>query len=108
MEADRFIITILPPVQWMIDPGQNEPLTLYFNYFDTEEGSDKLKIYDGVSGDVIAEISGHYEGPPEPVTAASGKMMFAFITNNNIQDQGWEVWYDIDTGISENNNDFNF
>ncbi len=92
---------------WFLDPGITDPLTLHFNYFNTEEDNDFLKIYDGVSGDVIAEISGQYEGPPEPVTAPSGQMMLAFITNNDIQEQGWEVWYDINTGISENNNDFN-
>ena len=87
---------------WMIDPGTTNPLTLHFNYFDTEENSDKLKIYDADSQELLATLSGYYETPPEPVMAPSGKMMLAFQTNNSVQGQGWEAWYDINTGIIQN------
>jgi len=93
---------------WMIDPGIGDPLTLHFNYFNTETDNDVLSLYDGVSQELIAEISGDYENPPEPVTAPSGKMMLAFQTNLTIQAQGWEVWYDINTRISTNTKDSNF
>ncbi|MBU2650042.1 MAG: C10 family peptidase [Bacteroidetes bacterium] len=93
---------------WMIDPGVTDPLTLHFNYFDTEEINDVVKIYDGVSAELIAEISGYYEDPPGPVTSPSGKMKLAFLTNNSIRAQGWEAWYDINTGIPENAFDFDF
>jgi len=94
--------------QWIVDPGENEPLSFYFNYFDTEEGSDKLKIYDAVSQEVIAEISGSYEIPPDPVVVESGKAMLVFLTNGSVRADGWEVWYDINTGIKENATDFDF
>lgn len=87
---------------WMINPGITEPLTLHFNYFDTEENHDMLKVYDAGSQTLLAEISGFYANPPEPVTSPSGKMMLAFLTNNNTQGQGWEVWYDINTEIPDN------
>jgi hypothetical protein len=87
---------------WMIDPGITEPLTLHFNYFDTEENHDVLKVYDVVSQTLLAEISGFYATPPEPVTAPGGKMMLAFLSSNSVQGQGWEVWYDINTGIPDN------
>jgi hypothetical protein len=87
--------------KWMINPGISTPLTLNFNYFDTEEGKDILQIVDLSSGQIIASLSGYYEDPPEPVTVQGGKMMLVFTTNNSIQGQGWEAWYDITSGISE-------
>ncbi len=93
---------------WMIDPGITDSLTLFFNYFDTEEDHDILTIYDAVSQEVIAEISGYYEDPPEPVVSPSGKMMLAFSTNSSVRRQGWEVWYDINLGLTENKQDVNF
>ena len=93
---------------WIIDPGITDSLTLFFNYFDTEEDNDVLKIYDGVSQELIAEISGYYEDAPEPVTSPSGKMMLAFLTNNSVRRQGWEAWYDLNTGLQENTLDFDF
>lgn len=91
---------------WMINPGITDPLTLHFNYFNTEENNDKLKIYDAVSQEVLAEISGYYANPPEPVTSPSGKMMLAFLTSNNTQGQGWEAWYDINTATADYSDDF--
>jgi len=93
---------------WIIDPGIADSLTLFFNYFDTEQDNDVLKIYDGVAQVLIAEISGYYEDPPEPVTSPSGKMMLAFLTSTSIRALGWEVWYDLNTGLKENIFDFNF
>jgi len=93
---------------WIIDPGITEPLTLFFNYFDTEENNDVLQIYDGVSSELIVEISGYYEDPPNPVTSPSGKMMLVFLSNHSVRAQGWEAWYDINTGLQENTLDFDF
>nr|NQU92270.1 C10 family peptidase [Bacteroidota bacterium] len=87
---------------WTIVPGITEPLTLNFNYFDTEEGYDILKIFDYENQELLAEISGTWEDSPEPVTSPSGKMFITFTTNNNTRANGWEVWYDINTGIAEN------
>ncbi|HRY32677.1 MAG TPA: C10 family peptidase [Bacteroidales bacterium] len=87
--------------QWLIDPGINDTLTLYFNYFSTEAGKDVLKVYDAVSQDLLAEISGLYFTPPDPVEAPSGQMLLAFMTNHSMQANGWEVHYDVGTGINE-------
>jgi len=92
---------------WMIDPGITDPLTLHFNYFDTEADNDIVKIYDAISQELIAEISGYYEDPPQSVTSSSGKMMLVFISNSSVRAQGWEAWYDINTGIPENIQDLN-
>ncbi len=93
---------------WIIDPGITDSLTLYFNYFDTEEENDVLRIIDGVSQDILAEISGHYDDPPEPVTSPGGKMLLGFFSNNSVRAQGWEVWYDINLGMTENLRAVNF
>jgi len=86
---------------WIIDPGIAEPITLNFNYFSTEAGFDKLKVYDGVSQELLASLSGYYEVPPEPLVSSSGKILLAFQANSIVQEQGWEVWYDINTNILE-------
>jgi hypothetical protein len=87
--------------QWFIDPGTAEPLTLHFNYFETEENHDLLKIYDYTTQALLAELSGVYEIPPEPVTSPGGKFYLVFSTNNNIRAKGWEAWYDITSRISD-------
>ena len=92
---------------WIIDPGITDSLTIYFNYFNTEEENDVLRIYDGVSQEIIATISGNYEIPPDPVTVESGKALLAFLTNGSVRGDGWEVWYDINLGLTENSPNFN-
>ena len=87
--------------EWYINPGTAEPLTLHFNYFETEENHDTLKIYDYTTQTLLAELSGVYEIPPEPVTSPSGKLYLLFTTNSNTRANGWEVWYDIASGIKE-------
>jgi len=86
---------------WMIDPGVNEPLSLNFNYFNTESDKDILKVYDGASQELLAELSGSYESAPESVVSQSGKMILRFVTNSDVQDQGWEAWYDVSTDVKE-------
>ncbi len=87
--------------QWFLLPDTDQPLTLHFNYFNTEEGHDYVKIYDIGSEDLIAEISGDYNEPPNPVTAESGQMMVLFTSNSTINASGWEAWYDVATDIEE-------
>ncbi|MCB2221303.1 MAG: C10 family peptidase [Bacteroidetes bacterium] len=86
---------------WIIDPGISDPLTLHFNHFDTEADHDLVKIYDGISQELITTLSGYFEEPPGPVTSPSGKMMVAFMSSQNVQRQGWEAWYDVNTGTAD-------
>jgi len=90
---------------WYILPETDKPLTLHFNYFNTESGNDIVSIYDIGSEELIAEISGNYESPPEPVTAPSGQMMIFFSTNDTIREDGWEAWYDLVTTVEEKNSE---
>jgi len=93
---------------WIINPGIEAPLTLHFDYFNTQEEYDKLTIYDGDNQDLLAVISGNYETAPESITSPSGKMNMVFVSNNEIQDEGWQAWYDISTNVSQpiKNQDF--
>jgi hypothetical protein len=84
---------------WRIKPTYAGKITLYFNSFETEEGLDKMKIYDNSTQ--IGEYSGGTL--PEPVEANSGIMFITWSTNQSTNMQGWEVYYEIDNvGIDEN------
>ncbi len=83
---------------WFIAPPDAESVSLYFTEFKTEEENDFVRIYDGVSQDLLAEYSGYYYDTialPESVTAESGKMFIQFSTNETITAPGWTVYYTI-------------
>jgi len=90
---------------WYILPETDKQLTLYFNYFNTESENDIVSFYDIGSEELIAELSGNYEDPPDPIVAPSGQMLVEFNTNDTIQEAGWEAWYDLVTTVEETNND---
>ncbi len=83
---------------WRIVPPDGEKITLNFNYFDTEEGYDKVTIFDGTTK--IAEFSGSQV--PAAIDATSGIMFITWTTNNSNNFQGWEASYVIEgVGIAE-------
>jgi len=83
---------------WRINPPYADKITLNFNYFNTEEGVDKVKVFDGST--LVAEFSG--TEIPGPVEATSGNMFIAWITNLSNSQQGWEAYYEVDNvGIHE-------
>jgi len=86
--------------EWSIDPGLNQPLTMYFMYFDTEKDYDVLTVLDGANGQTLAVLSGAFQTPPDPVTSPSGKITLKFRTNKLIRGQGWEVTFNT-TAIHE-------
>lgn len=84
---------------WRIKPEDAGNIHLNFNYFDTEEGFDKVTVYDGQTK--IAEFSG--SEIPAQVTATSGSMFITWNTNQAGNFQGWEAYYEIDNvGLTEN------
>ena len=84
---------------WRIKPEFAGKVTLYFNSFETEEGIDKMKIYDNTT--LIGEYSG--STLPDPVEAMSGTMFITWSTNQSTNFQGWDAYYEIDNvGIDEN------
>lgn len=83
---------------WRIKPPFANKITLNFNYFETEEGYDRVTVYDGTT--LIAEFSGNEI--PDPVEATSGTMFITWNTNQSNNLQGWEAYYEVDNvGILE-------
>jgi len=78
-------------------------ITLGFNYFNTEDIYDIVKIYDASS--TPSKLLATYSGtnvPPE-VTANSNSMFIMFFSNNSITAGGWEAYYYSSTsGVEEN------
>ena len=90
---------------WRIEPENAINTVLSFNYFETEEGKDKLKIYDGATNVVLAEYSGQYtEGNlPADVVSPSGKFFLTYTSNSSINMQGWELEYTVgNVSVEEN------
>ncbi|MBL7137414.1 MAG: C10 family peptidase [Bacteroidales bacterium] len=81
--------------KWKVETESGDPLTVYFEYFDTEEGHDFLTIYDLGTGDTLVRLSGKYApgSLPDSVTSPSGKMFLVFMTNSTITANGWKLYY---------------
>jgi hypothetical protein len=83
---------------WRINPPNANKIILSFNYFETEEGLDEVKIYDGNT--LLAAYSG--TEIPDPVEATSGMMTITWTTNQTTNLQGWEAYYEVDNvGVPE-------
>ncbi|MFA4864370.1 MAG: C10 family peptidase, partial [Bacteroidales bacterium] len=83
---------------WKINPLYADKITLSFNYFETEEGVDKVKVYDGQTQ--IAELSG--TDIPGSIEATSGTMFITWSTSLSNNFQGWEAYYEVNNvGIQE-------
>ena len=78
---------------WSIEPAHATSIDLTFNYFDTQAGSDSLRIYNGnsASSPLLGTFSGNTL--PSKVTANSGKMFLEFKTNVIFHLNGWEAKY---------------
>jgi len=90
---------------WRIEPPQATSVTLNFTAFDTEASFDRVRVYDVVTQELLADYSGTYPSAslPAPVTSYSGKIFIAFSTNASITGTGWEANYNaVTTGIESN------
>jgi len=89
---------------WRINPPNANKITLNFNYFDTEEGVDRVTVYDGTTP--IGDFSGN--DIPNQIEATSGLMFITWNSNASNNFQGWEAYYvanivGIDEGSTVNN-----
>lgn len=83
---------------WRIEPEWASDITLTFTEFNTEEGSDFVKVYDYST--LIGEFSG--SDIPDPLTATSGMMFITFTSNSSTTAGGWEAYYEINNvGVEE-------
>lgn len=81
--------------RWRIEPEGADQVTLYFSAFNTEEGTDNLRIYDLETLDLLADLSGDYSSGnlPAPVTSPSGRIFMMFNTNSSYTGHGWSADY---------------
>lgn len=85
---------------WNTNFENGETITLHFLEFDTEEGKDKIKVFEGNS--IIAEFSG--SEIPDPVTVNGGLMFITFTSNSCVNYSGWKAYYTTDfVGVDEIN-----
>jgi len=88
---------------WLIAPDSADHITLTFNSFSTEENHDILSIYKG--DDETDSLIGQFSGNtiPAPITVSGNRLYLRFVTDGNVQAQGWTATYStIDfSGITE-------
>ncbi|MBK6345173.1 MAG: C10 family peptidase [Bacteroidales bacterium] len=88
--------------KYKIAPEGATSITISFNHFDTEPANDLVKVYDYVTQTLIGSYSG--SELPEEIVVPSSKAYVLFVTNNDVQGDGWEFDYTSTvTGIEENN-----
>jgi len=82
-------------VQWLINPGNGEAVSLYFDYLETNDPQDEIRIYDGAnaSGILLASFSGSLESTDTTLVASSGQMFITFQSDEQGTDQGFKAIY---------------
>lgn len=79
--------------QWLIQPTGASLVSLTFNRFSTQAGSDFVRVYDGSNNS--APLIGSYSGNALPPSISStGSSLFVEFTTNGFNNQtGWEATY---------------
>ena len=77
--------------EWQISASANDQIILSFLEFSTEQGYDKLMVYDG--SEKVAELSG--SRIPGDIVARSGTMELAFSSDGSMQSTGFEARYTV-------------
>jgi len=87
--ADQYLDDM--DVQWLIQPDNGLPVSLYFDFFETEENKDILTIYDGpdTTAAVLAQFSGFLELGDTLITATSDEMFVTFTSNDQVTARGF-------------------
>lgn len=89
---------------WLIKPPGVSSITLSFSAFNTQQGHDFLKVYEGDSAS--APMIGSFSGStlPQQLTIPSGSMLVKFSSDNAGNDLGWTASYTSvnTTGIKDN------
>jgi len=86
--------------KWVITPENAQNIFITFNYFETEEEKDIVRIIDMTTNKIIASLSGFYTKDNFPtVLVPSGKAQIIFSSNKTINAKGFELKYK--TNVSE-------
>jgi len=91
--ADQYINNM--DVQWLIEPRNGMPVSLYFDFFETEQDQDILTIYDGMdqTAPVIARFSGNMSVMDTLVSSTSGQMFVTFTSDDQVTSRGFQARY---------------
>jgi len=75
-----------------IEPPYASTITVHFNYFETEEGNDLVKVFNGNTQ--LGTFSG--DDIPGPFVCDGGFVFITWSSNSTINYPGWEITYEID------------
>jgi hypothetical protein len=91
--ADQYINNM--DVQWFINPGNGQPVSIYFDYMETEADHDLVTIYDGPndSAPVLAQYSGIVDLTGITLTASSDEMFVTFVSDAQVTAKGFLARY---------------
>ena len=88
--------------KYKITPEGATSILLSFNSFDTEPVNDIVRVYDYVTQTLIGTYSGNEI--PADIIVPSSKAYVIFVSNSEVQGQGWEFTYSgLTTGVNEIN-----
>lgn len=79
--------------RWLIQPPNTQDIMLTFTSFQTEEGYDFVRVYDGE--DENAALLGEFSGDniPGAVKSTGGSLFIQFKTDDLVRQTGWEASY---------------
>jgi len=91
--ADQYINNM--DVQWYINPGNGQPVSIYFDYLETQTDHDILTIYDGrnANAPVLAQYSGTPDLTDVTITASSDEMFITFTSDATATAKGFLARY---------------
>ena len=77
---------------WTIRTEENWKVLLTFNTFDTEEGADFVRAWDGVDMSSDEDLLVEWSGVDPPDVLSTGNALFlSFASNSNVTDSGFSL-----------------
>ena len=84
---------------YIIEHPEGVNYNIEFTSFSTEEGKDKLSVYNG-DQELIGEFSGNEL--PDPIEEVTNMLILLWSTNATVKEQGWSFDYTVDgVGVKE-------
>ncbi len=77
-------------VEWLINPENEQPVSLSFDFFDTELDNDVLSVYDGDSdlAPLIGRFSGSLPDSDTLIRSTGGELFITFKSNESVNRHG--------------------
>jgi hypothetical protein len=80
---------------WLITPVNGNPVSLSFNFFETDPNTDSLRVHDGADGSapLLAALSGNLSGTDTVIHSSQGALWVSFTSDSQEQGRGFEAFY---------------